>query len=235
MDSVSIYFDVIDKVKEEQNGSVSISSFNRKSRIAELKLLDYLSGDVEGLKPPEPYQNEKIRDWLTVLLTPVKRVVENGVLAKEENYYMFENASVIGSYRDEHCGEEVIITGCDTPIELLDGAVFDKRCGTHIESLKPSIKKPIAKLVGENFEFNPKDLGSINLTYKRVPVFGEVKVKVDPVYMNEIPDPATSINYEWPEYSRPLLVWFISQEYAVSNRETNLTQQLQAEGKSTRG
>lgn len=235
MDAVSVYRDVLDKVQEEQNGTLSIASYNSKSRLAELKLLDWLSGDVEGVKPPEPYDNEKVRDWLTFFLVKVKRVVTAGQLAKEADFYMWDSGAVIGSKLDELCEEPVYISGADKTIELLDSAVFDKRSETYIKDLKPSMKRPIAKIVGNNFEFLPQDLGSVAITYKRVPVFAEIKVKVDPVYNDEVPDESTSIPYEWPEYARPLLVWFISQQYAGSNRETNLTQQLQAEGKTPRG
>lgn len=225
----------MDKVKVEQNGSLTFTSYNIKSRLGELRLLDYLSGDVEGLKPPEPYTTQKVRDWLTYFLISVKRLVQDGTLAKEPDYYMWEAASLIGSFKDELCGEPVTITGCDTPIELLDVAVFDARCQTYIASLKPSLKKPIAKSVGKNFEFLPVDLGSVKITYKRLPVFGEIKTTIDTVYNIEIPDPATSIPYEWPEFARPLLTWFIAQQYSVSNREKALTEQLLVEGKTVRG
>lgn len=234
MNIIEIYNAVQDKVREEQNGSLTISSFNIKSKSAEIRLLDYLSGDVEGIKPPEPYTTMKVRDWLTYFLKSEKLVVEEGMLEKPSDFYMEENASIIGSYKDEQCDEVVTVNGCDTPIEILDGAVYDQRCFTYIKSLQPSIKKPIAKIVGNNFVFNPSDLGSINLTYKRYPVFGEVKVKIDPVYNDEVPDPVTSINYEWPDFARGLLIFFICEQYPVSTRENAFAEQLQLEGKSVR-
>lgn len=235
MNIIEIYNAVADKVKPEQNGTLAISSFNIKSKTAELRLLDYISGDVAGVAPPEPYTTQKVRDWLSDFLFKQPGVVENGIFEKPEDYYLFDSMAILGSYKDDDCGEEIIRAGCDTPIELLDSAVYDARCFTHIKSLKPSIKKPISKIVGNNFEFNPSDLGSIALTYKRYPVFGEVKVMVDPVYNNEVPDPNESINYEWKDYARELLVWFICQQYPTSTRETSVRQQLEAEGKSARG
>lgn len=235
MNVIEIYNAVADKVKPEQNGALAISSFNIKSKSAELRLLDYLSGDVQGITPPEPYTTQKLRDWLSYLLFTKPGIVENGVFEKPDDYYMFENMAIIGSYKDDNCGNEIVQEGCDTTIELLDGAVFDNRCNTHIKSLRPSIKKPIAKIVGKNFEFNPADLGSIKLTYKRYPVYGEVKVAIDPIYNDEVPDSATSIDYEWPDFARGLLIWFICQQYPTGTREAALAQQLNNEGKSVRG
>jgi hypothetical protein len=160
--------------------------------------------------------------------------VTDGKMPRPADYYSFENLSTIGSYRDELCGDPVVIEGCNTPIELVDGQIFESRCQTHIESLKPK-NKPIAKLVGMNFEFAPADMGSVKLNYKRVPVFGKILVKHDPVYNEDVPDTDTSTNYEWPEFARRMLVWFISQQYGVANREQALTQQLQVEGKTVRG
>lgn len=235
MNVVEIYNAIADKIKPEQNGTLAISSFNIKSKTAELRLLDYLSGDVSGITPPEPYTTQKVRDWLSYFLFTQNGIVEGGGFEKPADYYMFENMAIIGSYKDDDCGDEVLREGCDTPIELLDGAAYDERCKTKIKSLKPSIKKPISKIVGQNFQFNPKDLGSIKLTYKRYPVFAVVKVMVDPIYNDEVPDPATSINYEWPDFARGLLIWFICQQYPTSTREAALAQQLNNEGKTVRG
>lgn len=235
MNIIEIYNAVADKVKPEQNGTLAISSFNIKSKTAELRLLDYISGDVEGIKPPEPYTTLKVKDWLSYFLKTQTGVTEEGRFAKPDDYYMFESMTIIGSYKDENCGEPIVHVGCDTSIELLDSAVYDKRCFTHIKSLKPSIKKPITRIVGNEFEFNPADLGSIKLVYKKYPEYGQVKIKIDPVFNDEVPDPATSIDYEWPEFARGLLTWFICQQYPTGTREAALTQQLAVEAKSVRG
>lgn len=52
---------------------------------------------------------------------------------------------------------------CNTPIELLDAGQFYVRCNTYIDGLQPSFKEPIAKAIGKDFEFNPKDIGSVVL------------------------------------------------------------------------
>lgn len=235
MNVITLYDTVADKVKQEQNGVLSISSFNIKLKSACLWLLDYISGDLEGQKPPEPYTTQKDVDYLSQFVTTQKGVTEDSEFPVPENYYLFQNMSVLGSYKDELCGDPITVTGCDTPIELLDSAMFDKRCQTYIKSLKPSIKKPIAKIEGGLFVLNPGDLGSIKLVYVRYPISGEVKVVYNNTYGQDEPDPLTSIDCEFGEWARNLLVWKISQDYAVANRERALTEELQVEGKSSRG
>lgn len=225
MDIISLYNDAIERVAAEQNGSLTISQFNRYNRIAELRALDYLTGDVEGVKPPTPGDNQKLRDWLSVFISKKLLVVNNGEFEKPTDYYLFGSSSVIGSYRDDVCGKDTIVSKGDTPIEILDGQQFEYRCGTHIRSLKPSMTRPIGRMVGNNILTMPNDLGSVTIYYIRYPKFGEVKVMVDPVYNNEVPDPINSVNSEWPEFARNFLLYFIVQQYPARTRERAITEQ----------
>lgn len=234
MDIISVYNDYLDRTGAEQNGGTSIEKFNRYSKLAELRLEDYLSGDISGVTPPEPYTTEKLRDFLSTMLRSDTMQVQNGSFTKPDDYYKFDSSSIIGSYKDELCGEEVLITGEDTPIEILDGPQFTMRSQTYIKSLRPSAKKPIGKMVGDTIETLPKDLGSVKLYYIRYPVFGEIKVKKDPVYNDEIPDSATSVNYQWKESVRNLLLYFICQQYPVSTREKAFVEQNELINKGPR-
>jgi hypothetical protein len=101
--------------------------------------------------------------------------------------------------------------------------------------LKPSFEKPIAKMVGKKIEFNPKDLGSVGLDYIRYPVFAEIKVIADPTYNDEVADPNTSINYEWDENVRELLVWFITDTFSNHISNQAMKQQNAQTGKTARG
>lgn len=235
MDIISLYNDVLDRTATEQNGSITISKFNRFNRIAELRGLDYLSGDVEGVKPPEPYSTQKLRDWLSIFIKSDNFQVQNGSFTKPTDFYRYESNAIIGDYRDEVCGKDVLVSNGNTPIELLDSQQFDSRCQTFIKKLKPSAKKPIGKMVGNTIETMPVDLGSVKLYYVRYPVFGEVKVKIDPIYNDEVPDEATSINSEWPEFARNFLLYFIVQQYPASTREKALVEQNEVINKSPRG
>lgn len=235
MEIISLYNDFLDRTATEQNGSVTIEKYNRFSKLGELRLLDYLTGDVEGVKPPEPYNVQKLRDWVSKFITPDMKQVANGTSPKPADYYRFESLSVIGSYLDEVCGKVELVSKGDTPIDLLDSQQFDMRCQTKIKDLKPSGKKPIAKMVGGDFHYMPKDLGSVKLEYVRYPVYGEIKITIDTVFNDEIPDPINSINYEWPEYARNILLYFIVQQYPVSTRERALVEQNELLGKSPRG
>lgn len=234
MDIISVYNDYLDRTGAEQNGGTSIAKFNRYSKIAELRLEDYLSGDISGVTPPEPYTTEKLRDFLSIMLKSENVQVQDGSFAKPDDYYKFDSSAIIGSYRDELCGKEVLITGEDTPIEVLDGPQFTMRSQTYIKSLRPSAKRPIGKMVGKRIETLPVDLGSVKLYYIRYPVFGEIKVKVDTVYNNEVPDEATSIDYEWDENVRNLLLYFITQQYPVATREKAFVEQNELVGKGPR-
>lgn len=228
MDVNSVYLNVMDRVSPEMNGSLGIQEYNRYSKLGELRLLEWLTGNISGQPGyPEPYSTQKTKDFLSPFINTEKKQVENGIAEKPSDYYMWERAAVIGDRLDELCGEPVIITGADTPIELLDSAAFDARSQTHIKSLKPSIRKPICKLVGDSILCLPKDLGSIAIEYKRYPVFGQLKMMIDDVYKNEVVDVTGSTPYEWGEYARELLVFFIVEQYPVKTRETALQQQQQ--------
>lgn len=228
MDVNSVYLNVMDRVSPEMNGSLGIQEYNRYSKLAELRLMEWLTGNISGQPGyPEPYSTQKVKDFLSPFIATDKKQVENGIADKPDNYYMWERAAVIGDRLDELCGDPVIITGVDTPIELLDSATFDARSQTHIKSLSPSIRKPICKLVGDSILCLPKDLGSIAIEYKRYPVFGQLKVTIDQVYNNEVVDVAGSTPYEWGEYARELLVFFIVEQYPIKTRETAVQQQQQ--------
>lgn len=235
MEIISLYNDVLDRTATEQNGSLTISKFNRFSRLGELRLLEYLSGDLEGIRPPEPYSTQKLRDFLTPFIVPDTKQVENGTSPLPDNYYKFENLSMIGDYRDEVCGKDVLISNGNTPIEVLDAQQFDSRCQTFIKRLQPSDKKPIAKMEDGGFQYKPSDLGSVKLEYVRYPIFGQIEMMVDNVYFDEVPNPATSIDYEWGDGCRNLLLFFIVQQYPISTREKALVEQNELVGKSSRG
>lgn len=218
----------MDRVSPEMNGSLGIQEYNRYSKLGELRLLEWLTGNISGQPGyPEPYSTQKVKDFLSPFIATEKKQVENGIAEKPSQYYMWERAAVIGDRLDELCGEPVLITGVDTPIELLDSGAFDARSQTHIKSLKPSIRKPICKLVGDSILCLPKDLGSIAIEYKRYPVFGDLKTMIDPIYNNEVVDVAGSIPYEWKDYARELLVFFIVEQYPIKTRENAVQQQQQ--------
>lgn len=235
IDVISVYMDTMDAVAEEQNGQVGFARFNRYSRLGELSLMDYLSGDISGIVPPEPYLTVKNMDYLSPIVTTAGGQTVAGKMQKPEDYYLYGKLAMGSSYRDDLCADPVVITGDHTPIELVESAEFDDRNNSFIEGVKPTIKNPIAKMVGGEFHFSPKDLGVILLEYKKYPVFGFVGSRVDPEFMEEVADPSTSVNYVWDEGCRRLLVWFICQQYPVRTRENALVQQLQAIGKSPRG
>lgn len=217
-----VYEDTLDKINDVSNGQLSYARFNRLSWLAQLRLIDWLSGDVSDIIPPQPYASQKNRDWLSPFITKSKKQVENGLVLKPDDYYSFENGYLLGNYNEglNEDGEEVISTNCNIPIGLLSGDEFYLRCTTFIEGLEPSFKKPITKEIGNTFEFLPQDLGSITIEYIRLPVKARIGTSIDTQYNEEVYDPATSVDFEWSPFAQDILSWFIADAYFnyVSNQ-----------------
>lgn len=224
IDVVSIYQDSIDRVAENENAHLSFAKFNRFSKLAELKTIDWLTGNGNTIPAP-PFQKNK--DWLSTFIKKFPAQVTNGTISKPDDYYGYENFYRIGSKVEADCDEDEVSQSCNTPIEILDGQQFYVRCNTYIEGEKPSFKKPIAKIIGNTFEVLPNDLGSVTLEYIRNPVFAQIKTMQDNVYNEEVPNPATSINYEWPEAIREIILWFVVQSFSINTREAALNQMNQ--------
>lgn len=222
---ISLYDDVVkDTASADQNGQVSYQQFSRLSRRAEILLLDWISGGVTNERLPIPWVSQKNKDWLSPFITKWSKQVTGGAIDKPPDYYQYENFYKLGSKVNADCEEEdgEPMDECNTPIEIVDGEEFYERCNTSIEELEISISKPIAKEVGTTFEVMPKDLGSVCLEYIRQPVFASITGKNDPVYNEEIPD--VVVDYEWEEWARPFLIFFITDMISNKTREQALKQ-----------
>lgn len=216
-----LHLDVLDKINEDSNGQLTIPRFNRYLWLSQLRCIDWLSGDVANIQPPTPYTAQKDRDWLSIFITKFPVQVVDGMITKPTDYYLWENAYLLGNYTtDTECEEEVVNDNCNMPIELLSGDLFYYRCNTFIEGLEPSFKKPIAKEIGNSFEFLPTDLGSITLEYIRYPTRAFLGTKMDTQYNELVYDPLTSIDLEWSPYAQDVIAWFIADMFFnfVSNQ-----------------
>lgn len=229
-----IYNDVaLDNINTSSNGDMSFERFNRLSKRAELRMLDFLTADVEDLKPPTPYTSQKDKDWLSMYIEKKPVQVVDGKVTKPEGYYGWENSYLLGSFNDTTtCDDaaDIPIVGCNTPLEMLNGVQFYERCITYIEGLQPSFSKPICKIVGNEFEFLPKDLGSIVLEYYKYPAYGKIVPKMDDLYNVEVIDEDKSTNYQYEEWARELLVYFICESFGIHTRENAIQTQLKATG-----
>lgn len=216
----SIYEDAKDDVNAQENGTLTHEWFNRVSRRAENRLIDFLTGDVEDAKVPAPYLSQKNKDWLAFLIVEDKKQIQDGVFPKPKDYYQFEN--LYGLYLKTDCNSDSkqIVR---KPIELLDGSNFNERISTDVEELKPE-NKPISKLTAKGFEVMPEDIGSAALEYIRYPKYAHLATKFDAVYHQDVPDDLASENYEWDEYAREILVWFIVDSFCNRNRDQTLKQ-----------
>lgn len=233
MDIISLYEDwARDNVNKDENGPASYQMFNRLVNRASLRVLNLITGGTAGMAPPFAYSTEKAKGFVSFLITPYKQQVVGGVMVKPADFYQYENLSWMmlketpGCTPDGGCDDEEINLEDNIvykPIEMLDGQVFDQRATTNIELLKPK-NKPIAKEVGRNIEFLPLEIGNAKLEYIRYPICGEIKTVHDNTYNDEIADPTTSINSEWDEWARELLLFFMTDNYATSSREQALKQ-----------
>lgn len=237
---VEIYDDVVkDNAFKDQNGPFNYATFNRISWRAQLRLIDWLTGNIKDEQQPLPPANQKNRDFLAPFLKRYETSVVGGSVDRPEDYYIWDNGYIIGGNTNQDCDEDDEIDDdlpysepCNTPIELLKTYAFNERCKTYISSLKPSSKKPIAKLIGKKFYFNPGDIGNIAIEYARYPQKAVIITKNDTVYNDQIPDEAATINFEWDEYARELLIWFITDTWANKIRE-NALKQFNAASKPT--
>lgn len=241
----NMYMDFLHQIQKEEIG---VEDFNRLSKLAELRLMYWVTGDIRGGVPPEPYITQKNKDYVSPFIEKYKTTPnEDGEIIKPAGYYQYENMYALflsgndgcseedteGSEGDDGATEETEIK--KVAIELLDGQEFYYRVNTYIKDLKPSIKKPIAKQVGKGWELLPNGIPGVTLEYIRYPKYAVLKVKEDPVYYNIVPDETNSINYEWDENAHDILLFFIVDYYFNSTREQAGKQTNLATGKTANG
>jgi hypothetical protein len=229
---IDIYQDSADRINVEENGQFSYSMFNRFSKLAELRLLEWLSGDISAIIPPEPFRSQKNDDWLSPFIVKYASNVTNGQITRPVDYYLYQDLySLSGS---QLCDDDTELVIEKRPVKVLPNSKFYQRVATYIQSLKPSIKKPIAKQTGKDFEFAPSDIGSVTLEYVRYPKFASIAKVVDEQFMEEVPDIPNCVNYEWDEWAREILVFFICDSFANRTREQALKSTNIITGKTIR-
>lgn len=230
----TIYDSVKDIANSEENGQLKFSSFNRYSFLAENRIMDFLSGDVENTRPPIPYTSQKLKDWLSPFIaTRTGNVGNGGVFDLPKDFYGWENSYATGGFTvgcvNGEKGEPTNVF-----VELLDGGEFTRRINTSIIGLEPDYDRPICKMVGGKLIFEPKDLGVATIEYIRKPTYAKIVGKIDPVYNTMIIDENASDDYEYGDWAAELIVYFITQIFATSKREATLVQHQQAMGKLVR-
>lgn len=243
MDIISLYEDIgRDSINHDENGYMSYAMFNRMMQRASNRTLDYITGDSSGVNPPLSYNTQKAKDFIGFLITKYQVNITGGKIAKPADYYTFDNLVILSL---DKTGCEDDDTSCDedaadpqiieTPVQMLDGQQFSARSKTWVKGKRPSPEVPICKVVGDNIEFNPKELGSCSLEYIRYPQPGYIVPMTDPVYYNEIADPTASVDCEWGEWARELLIFFATDAFANHVREQALKVFNQQTAKSVRG
>lgn len=229
--AVSLYKSFKQAVSPSENGGVTIEQFNEYGNLGSLNLLNWLTGGLTGEKPPVPYTTQKIKEFLQHLIKSYVAVPVNGKIKKPEDYYRFEDLFKVGHESEDVCNDEY--TGADTPIALMDSQEFKDRIVSPLEEIRLSFESPGAKLEGDEFEFYPRNLGTVKLVYLKMPVSGVVVPKDDTLYNDVIPDEPLSTSYEWPEYLREQLLSFVIDAYSTANRESWLAQKGEAAAEKT--
>lgn len=235
---IEIYDDVRFRVNKE-NGFVPVNDFNRACWLAQLNFLDWLTGSSSGVELPQPFVTNKNLDWLSPFIKRQLTRLSNGITTRPPDLYLNLQMYKLNGKKTVDCEcdsdefKESIIP--NVKIDLLSPAAFDDRANTFIEDLKPSHLKPIAKPFERSIEFFPKDLGAIGIEYIRYPKRSNLIMIHDNVYNDEKPDSVNSENFEWDEYARKHLIWFIVDEIANHTREQALKQFNTATGQATGG
>lgn len=236
MDIIGLYEDAArDQANKDENSYLSYEMFNRMIQRASNRVLDYITGDSANQTLQISYSTQKAKDFIAFLITKYPAQIENAVIQRPTDYYHYDNLYTL-TLSETGCEQDD--SDCDTdtttpeiiktPVEMLDGQQFFVRSQTYIKGLKPSPQKPICKMIGNTIEFLPRELGSATLEYIRYPIAGTINTMIDPVYYNIVADPATSVNTEWPEWARELIIYFVTQSFATHISENNLFQMNKA-------
>ena len=89
----------------------------------------------------------------------------------------------------------------------------------------PTLEYPIIAEYNDYYQFYPKNLGNISLTYLRLPIpayWGYTLVNDEPVY-----DPATSVNSEFPDECIPALALKVASLLGIQLKDQSLVQYAQ--------
>lgn len=227
---VGVYNDVRFRVNKE-NGFLSTQEFNDASWMAQLSMIDWITGGSSGTEVPQLYLNQKNRDWISFLIEKYQVTVSDGIFTKPVNYYLFENLyKVNGPTTIVIDGSPVAMDIPDYPISLLSNNKFNVRANSNIEELKPSLDSAISKMFLNKIQILPKNIGDVILEYIRYPIKSLLVTVRDTTYQEDVPNENASTHFEWGEYARGLLVWFIVDEIANHTREGALKQFNTASG-----
>ena len=217
-------------IHTEQNGELTVSDFNTFSKLAELRMIDWLTGKpgADGKPIITPYDNQKNRDWLSPFILKHAANVSNGIFIKPAGYYQLDSFAKLIVKReceDESDGEVI-----EKTIDVLAGPQFRSRLETSIELLKPK-NKPCATGDTSGFRVAPADMGGAVLYYIAYPVYGKIVSKVDEEFNEEVPDENASINYQWGDWCIPVLSWMIENLFSDRVRDASLKNMNNATGK----
>lgn len=220
-------------------GNLTFDMYRRCSRRGELRLVDYMTDDVEGPRPPKMYTSQKLKDWVAPLIerTTPRNVSPDGMFEKPANYYRHENTFLIGNPSVEGDCENSDVPLNDiagVTVDIVDNAEFYSRVNSPIIGLAPTRENPIGKMIGNKIEFAPRDIGMVSMEYVRYPKFANIVTKIDDLYKQEVLDEDASTDYEYSEFAAELLIYFIIDSFAFYTRDSELLAINKSVGKLVR-
>lgn len=156
--------------KDEAGGYLPPSDYNRAARMAQFDIIGSFYNNPRGYQyelrePRKAYEvTNVIGDILNSL--KVRKVVSinsNGELTEPSDYMHFDSAMV--NYNDLRDGVEVEMT---TEVEQLRANELADRLSSEIE--RPTKKYPVFVRYEDAWQFYPKDLGQVYMTYLKYPL-----------------------------------------------------------------
>jgi hypothetical protein len=193
---------VLLRMNEDQSGmSISPDLWTPVFRAVNLEYTKQRLGLPEDYQPLAPYTrqgyqiSQRMQDDTRRLVTEVSLPVTAGKGAVPSNYLYMSSLSFEYIYNNATGLQKEIKT-----VEVLPDQDFVARKASSL--MRPTFKNPIARFVGNDIEFEPSSIKSVNMVYVRTPneplYAYTVNANDDYVY-----NAAGSVQFDWPKICMP--------------------------------
>jgi len=222
--------------KDEASGYISPSDINKYSETAQYEIISswYNNPRAYQYQMREPRRGYDATQSISDTLKMLKEQTiispdANGKVTKPTDYMHFSSAMV--NYNDIRDGFNVPMT---TQVEVLRDNELADRLSSEIE--RPTDKYPVLVQYGDNWQFYPKDLGQVHLTYIRNPLtpwWNYTETGGRPVFAetggittnpNSGVTSGNSTDFELPEFMIYELTYKICEYLGISYRDGDLYQ-----------
>lgn len=201
--------------KEQSGRTYTPDQFNLACKAVNIEFFKLKAGLPEEYRPGNPFPRQawqltqKITDdmrrfmWIMGIDGPQLQIDRHGIATLPSNYVRESSISYDLGDTVDCVTEEGWV-----PVEVVTDAVWADRLNSSIKY--PDREYPICRFKGNQAEFRPKNLRSVNLTYLRLPNDAVLGYTIDD--NNDIVyNPATSTDFEWPVDTHTDLANFLFQ------------------------